>query len=90
MHDTFTSAIGATAAFLASLSYVPQVRKAWPRGATKDLSSSMLVILTAGLSLWLVYGTLRGDWIIIVANAIGASLSATVLTYKLRDIYASR
>lgn len=90
MLDAFTSYIGATAAFLASLSYVPQVRKAWPRGATKDLSLSMLVVLTVGLSLWLVYGTLRGDWIIIVANATGASLSAIVLACKLRDIHAGR
>jgi hypothetical protein len=36
MLDAFTPYVGAAAAFLASLSYVPQVRKAWPRGATSD------------------------------------------------------
>ena len=43
--------IGACAAVLTSLSYIPQVRKAWPRGSTSDLSLKMLVVLTAGLTL---------------------------------------
>jgi MtN3 and saliva related transmembrane protein len=90
MDDGFTPYVGAAAAFLASLSYIPQVRKAWPRGSTKDLSLAMLAVLTGGLSLWLVYGVLRGDWIIIIANATGASLSAIVLGCKLRDMHAER
>src|SRR5262245_59114345 len=78
--------IGALAAFLSSLSYVPQVRKAWPRGSTADLSMTMLAVLTLGLSLWIVYGVMRGDWVIIAANAIGASLSGLVLAFKIRDL----
>jgi MtN3 and saliva related transmembrane protein len=53
MLDELTTYVGGAAAFLASLSYIPQVRKAWPRGETKDLSLSMLVTLTLGLSLGL-------------------------------------
>ena len=70
----FSPYIGGIAAILASLSYVPQVRKAWPRGATKDLSLGMLTTLTAGLGFWIVYGVLRGDWVIISANAVGPRL----------------
>ena len=71
-----SSYVGGIAAILASLSYIPQVRKAWPRGSTKDLSLGMLAALTLGLGLWIVYGVLRGDWVIITANAIGATLAA--------------
>jgi MtN3 and saliva related transmembrane protein len=85
MLNELTTYVGGAAAFLALLSYIPQVRKAWPRGETKDLSLSMLVTLTLGLSLWLIYGALRGDWVIILANAIGALLSAIVLGCKIRD-----
>lgn len=88
MLDQYTPYVGAAAAFCASLSYLPQVRKAWPRGATKDLSLMMLSVLTFGLSLWLLYGVLRGDAIIITANSIGASLSGLVLGCKLRDVLA--
>ncbi|WP_404561991.1 SemiSWEET family sugar transporter [Bradyrhizobium diazoefficiens] len=40
--------LGNIAAFLASLSYIPQVRKAWPRNSTDDLSLGMLTALTLG------------------------------------------
>ena len=80
-----SSCVGGIAAILASLSYIPQVRKAWPRGSTKDLSLGMLAALTLGLGLWIVYGVLRGDRVIITANAIGATLAAIVLGCKLRD-----
>ena len=78
--------VGGIAAFLASLSYIPQVRKAWPKGTTKDLSVNMLTALTIGLGLWIVYGILRGDWVIILANAIGTTLAAVVLGCKIRDL----
>ena len=78
--------VGALAALLTSLSYLPQVRKAWPRGETKDLSFRMLVALTTGLVLWVVYGLLRGDWTIVAANIVGASLSGAVLAFKIRDM----
>ncbi|WP_375781213.1 PQ-loop domain-containing transporter [Bradyrhizobium sp. ma5] len=47
------------ATLLASLSYIPQVRKAWPAGSTKDLSLHMLAVLTLGLGLWIVCGASR-------------------------------
>jgi MtN3 and saliva related transmembrane protein len=83
-----TSLVGVAAAFLASLSYFPQVLKAWPRESTADLSLGMLCVLTVGLGLWIVYGVLRGDWIIISANAIGTALAAIVLIFKIRDLIA--
>ena len=75
--------IGGAAALLTSLSYLPQVRKAWPRGSTKDLSRRTLIALTAGLVLWVIYGALRQDWIIVAANSVGATLSGSVLAFKL-------
>jgi MtN3 and saliva related transmembrane protein len=67
---------------------MPQVRKALPQGATEDLSLKTLGILTAGLSVWIIYGVLKGDWVIVLGNGVGATLSATVLYCKIRDIQA--
>jgi MtN3 and saliva related transmembrane protein len=78
--------IGICAAILTSLSYIPQVRKAWPRGSTKDLSLHMLAVLTAGLLLWVAYGLLKSDWVIVAANSAGATLSGAVLAFKIRDM----
>ncbi|MEA2942628.1 MAG: MtN3 and saliva related transrane protein [Bradyrhizobium sp.] len=82
--------IGACAAVLTSLSYIPQVRKAWPRGSTADLSLKMLTALTTGLLLWIVYGLLKSDWVIVAANCIGATLSGSVLAFKIRDMRSGR
>ncbi|MBV9561984.1 MAG: hypothetical protein JOY90_16300 [Bradyrhizobium sp.] len=84
--SSFAPYVGALAAFLASLSYIPQVRKAWPRGSTDDLSLGMLAALTLGLSLWIVYGAIQGDWVIVCSNAVGATLAGVVLACKLRDL----
>jgi MtN3 and saliva related transmembrane protein len=82
--------IGVCAAVLTSLSYIPQVRKAWPRGSTADLSLTMLVVLTTGLVLWIAYGLLKSDWVIVAANSVGAALSSSVLAFKVRDLRSRR
>lgn len=86
MPDTVFNPIGGIAAALTTLAYIPQVRKAWPRGSTDDLSLYMLLALDAGLTLWIVYGVFKQDWVIVTANAIGASLVLVVLVCKLRDL----
>jgi MtN3 and saliva related transmembrane protein len=77
--------IGLLAAALTSLSYLPQVQKAFPRGATKDLSFKTLAVLATGLGLWVVYGLLKGDSVIVTANVVGLSLVGVLLAFKLRD-----
>jgi MtN3 and saliva related transmembrane protein len=74
------------AAALTSLSYLPQLQKAMPRNSTSDLSLKMLVVLSADVCLWIVYGVLKEDWVIILANSIGATLSLAVLGFKIRDL----
>jgi MtN3 and saliva related transmembrane protein len=85
MPDT-TTVLGFAAAALTSLSYIPQARKALPRGATDDLSLKMLLALFTGLCLWIAYGAIIGDPIIIAANVVGAGLVGTVLGCKVRDV----
>jgi MtN3 and saliva related transmembrane protein len=77
--------IGLLAAALTSLSYMPQVKKAFPRGATKDLSVKTLAVLATGLGLWVVYGFLKGDSVIVTANIVGLSLAGVLLALKARD-----
>ena len=77
--------IGLLAAALTSLSYIPQVKKALPPGSTGDLSSKTLAVLAAGLALWIGYGVLKGDYVIIVANAVGLALVSTLIGFKIRD-----
>jgi MtN3 and saliva related transmembrane protein len=77
---------GMLAAALTSLSYQPQLQKAIPQRSTSDLSLRMLMALSAGLCLWVVYGVAKDDWVIILANSIDATLSLAVLGFKIRDL----
>jgi MtN3 and saliva related transmembrane protein len=77
--------IGPVGKALTSLSYIPQVKKALPAGSTNDLSSKTLAVLATGLALWIGYGVLKSDYVIVVANAIGFALVATLIGFKIRD-----
>ena len=79
------TAIGVIAAMLTSLSYIPQVKKVRAGQPTEDLSLRTLIALTCGLVLWVVYGAIKGDWIIIAANITGTSLTGYVLYHKLQE-----
>ncbi len=83
--DYLTTLLGAIAAAMTSLSYIPQVRKVLDGQPTDDLSLKMLAILTAGLALWVAYGLMKPDWIVVTANVVGASLTGFVLYHKLRE-----
>jgi MtN3 and saliva related transmembrane protein len=78
--------LGMLAAALTSLSFLPQLQKAMLRDSTSDLSLKMLVALSVGLCLWVAYGIVKEDWVIVLANSIGAILSLAVLGLKIRDL----
>jgi uncharacterized protein with PQ loop repeat len=67
---SFTTLIGLLAAFFTTVSYVPQLKKCWATGSAEDLSLKMFLILAAGISLWVVYGLLQKDPVIVLANSV--------------------
>ena len=72
--------IGVVAAMLTSPLYISQVKKVRACQPTEDLSSRTLIALTSGLVLWVVYGAVKADWIIIaasVAETASLDLSST-------------
>lgn len=74
---------------LTSPLYISQVKKVACQ-PTEDLSSRTLIALTSGLLLWVVYGAVKADWIIIAANLTGTSLTGFVLYHKLGGWDCSR
>ncbi len=77
--------IGTAAATCTTASYVPQLRKCWETGEADDLSFHMLVILATGLALWVSYGVMRSDPVIVIANSVSIALLACILYFKLRQ-----
>jgi MtN3 and saliva related transmembrane protein len=66
--------IGLMAAALTTAANAPQVWKTWRTQEAADISLRMTSMLTAGLALWVAYGFMQGDIVIILANAIAAAL----------------
>jgi MtN3 and saliva related transmembrane protein len=85
--DMLTNALGGLAAFLTTIANIPQVIKCFRTGKTGDLSKKMLLALAMGFALWLGYGVLRGDWIIMAANAVSLCLVAILLWFKWREAH---
>ena len=76
--------LGLVAGALTTLSFAPQVAKAWRTRSTTDLSLAMLITFLAGILLWLAYGVVKGDLAIIAANGATAVLIALILSVKAR------
>lgn len=79
-----TTLLGVLASMLTTVSYIPQLAKAWRSGETGDVSLRMLLILLAGLILWTAYGFLKADWVIVVANTTSSILLLAILGLKFR------
>jgi len=78
-----TELIGSTAAFLTTVSFLPQ---AWLSFKTRDVSGvslSMYSAFTAGVALWLAYGWLLGSWPMMIANTVTLTLALAILGMKL-------
>jgi MtN3 and saliva related transmembrane protein len=67
-----------------SAANVPQVWKAWRTKQTDDLSLAMTLILSTGLGLWVIYGIMQSDLVIVLANAVAMVLSTTLAVMKMR------
>jgi MtN3 and saliva related transmembrane protein len=88
--DILTNALGGLAAFLTTFANVPQVIKCLRTRKAGDLSKKMLIALAMGFTLWLAYGAMRGDPIIMAANAVSLGLIATLLWFKWREARQAR
>jgi MtN3 and saliva related transmembrane protein len=86
---TMTSVIGLLAAFCTTFSYIPQLKKCWDTGSAGDLSLKMFSILAAGIALWVVYGVMQSDMVIILANSVSFLLLMGILGFKLREKFRS-
>jgi MtN3 and saliva related transmembrane protein len=84
MTITLETIIGLAAAALTTSAFIPQAVKTFRQRRTKDISVWMYVILVSGLTLWLIYGLLRSDLPVIVANAVTLVFVIAILFMKLR------
>ncbi|PJZ45731.1 SemiSWEET transporter [Leptospira brenneri] len=76
--------VGYIAAFLTTVSFLPQVLRVVMTKQTRDISRNMYIMFFAGVLLWLVYGILKSDFPIILANTVTIFFVSIILFYKLK------
>ena len=76
--------VGYIAGALTTISFIPQVIRAWKLKETRDLSLAMLILLAAGILLWTCYGIWMESLPIIAANMITFVLILVLLGLKFR------
>lgn len=80
------STIGYIAAFLTTFSFAPQALLTLRTRDTKTLSLGMYGMFTGGVFLWLLYGLMLGDWIIVLANTLTELLALPILLMKIYNV----
>ncbi|HIJ96384.1 MAG TPA: SemiSWEET transporter [Desulfuromonadales bacterium] len=63
-----TTTIGLVAGTLTSIAAIPQVIKTYKTHHARDISIWQPLLLTVGVSLWMLYGILIHDLPLIIAN----------------------
>jgi MtN3 and saliva related transmembrane protein len=80
----FTEILGYSAGVITTLTFLPQVIKTWKERSAKDVSLWMFIIAATNEVMWIGYGILKDDWVIILTNAVVLVLSVTMIGLKLK------
>lgn len=76
--------LGFCAGLLTSGAAVPQVYKTYKTRHARDISMWQLVMLSLGMLLWLIYGSMIGDLPLILANTFSIGCYTSLIAMKLR------
>lgn len=76
--------LGYSAGAITSLTFLPQVIKTWKVKSAKDISLLMFVIAAVNEVMWIIYGAMLDNWVIMLTNIIVLSMALTMIYFKLR------
>jgi MtN3 and saliva related transmembrane protein len=76
--------IGIVAGVLVLSSFIPQLLKAYKTKRMIDVSIYLMGLIATGMFLWIIYGIIRSDLVIIGTNVSGFILNVILIGLKLR------
>ncbi|HET8720021.1 MAG TPA: SemiSWEET family transporter [Candidatus Nitrosotenuis sp.] len=74
--------LGSMASALVAVSFVPQIIKGYKTKRLDDVSYWLMILISIGMGLWIVYGIEKKDPVIIGANVATVCLNTTLLCLK--------
>ena len=86
MAEPWIEAIGLVAGVLGIVAWVPQIREVWVHKRHEGISLPTFHVVTAALSLWLIYGVLVESIAMIFSNVftLGVILAVVIGVVRLR------
>ena len=76
--------IGVVAGVLVLLSFIPQIIKAYKTKKMIDVSIYLMGLISTGMFLWIIYGIIRNDVVIIGTNVSGFLLNVILIGLKIK------
>lgn len=80
--NTLLTILGTLAGILILSGWVEQIIKGYRTKSLKDISKYLMILISAGAALWLLYGFIVNDVFIIGTNLAAIILMLTVLIMK--------
>ena len=80
----FIKILGYSAAFLTTISFLPQTIKSIKEKNTEGISLGMYSLFTLGVFFWLVYGLSKKDIPIVAANSVTFVFAIIILGLKIK------
>lgn len=77
--------IGLIAAFLTTVSFLPQAIKVYRSQSTDGLSLPMYIIMFVGVCMWLYYGIRIESLSVVVANTVTAAMQIFIIFNILKN-----
>lgn len=75
---------GVAASSFTAASLIPQLTKVLKEKKAENVSLWMLLVLFVGLGLWVYYGTLKNDLIIIISNAFSFIINVLLAVFAIK------
>ena len=82
--DIWVSILGIIAAALVTSSFIPQIVKGYRTKHLDDVSYWLMITICIGMSLWIGYGMIKNDFVIIGANISTIILNLILVVMKFR------
>jgi MtN3 and saliva related transmembrane protein len=82
--------IGSAAGILTATSMLPQVIKTLKEKSAEDVALGMLIVLTLGQILWIVYGYQKDDWPIMGTNGFSILVNITMMFLRKKYGHANK
>jgi MtN3 and saliva related transmembrane protein len=76
--------IGIVAGILVLSSFIPQLIKAYKTKRMIDVSIYLMGLISTGMFLWIIYGIIRNDLVIIGTNVSGFVLNVLLIGLKVK------